>query len=156
MSGNEPVRGNLTHWGRDKMATISQTHFSNTFWWMKTYEFRLIFHWSLFLRVKLSNPKKLYTKHKLDPYRCSNPEKLYTKHKLVPYRCSNPEKIYAKHKFGPYCYTNPEKLQYAKHKLDLCCRTNPEKLYTKTQQMLSTPFQQRKNFIKNGMRWYIC
>ena len=39
----------LTHWGRDNMADISQTIFSNAFSWMKIYEFRLIFHWSLFL-----------------------------------------------------------------------------------------------------------
>ena len=29
----------LTHWGRDKMATISQTTFSSAFSWMKIYEF---------------------------------------------------------------------------------------------------------------------
>ena len=34
----------LTHWGRDKMDDISQT----------TFEFRLKFHWSLFLRVQLT------------------------------------------------------------------------------------------------------
>ena len=52
ISGNpHPV---LTHWGRDKMADISQTTFSNVFCWMKIYEFRLIFHWTLFLRVKLT------------------------------------------------------------------------------------------------------
>ena len=39
----------LTHWGRDKMAAISQTTLSNAFSWMKMYEFRLTFHWSLFL-----------------------------------------------------------------------------------------------------------
>ena len=33
----------LTHWGRDKMGTISQTTFSHTFPWMKMYEFRLRF-----------------------------------------------------------------------------------------------------------------
>ena len=44
----------LTHWGRDKMATIFQTIFSNVFSWMKMYEFRLKFHWSLFLRVLLT------------------------------------------------------------------------------------------------------
>ena len=33
----------LLHWGRDKMAAISQTMFSNTFSWMKMYEFRLRF-----------------------------------------------------------------------------------------------------------------
>ena len=44
----------LTHWGRDKMATISQTTISNTFSWMKNVVFRLKFHWSLFPRVKLT------------------------------------------------------------------------------------------------------
>ena len=43
----------LTNWGRDKMAAILQTPFSNTFSWMKMNELRLIFHWSLFLRVQL-------------------------------------------------------------------------------------------------------
>ena len=38
----------LTHWGRDKMADISQTIFSNVFSSMKMLEFRLQFHWSLF------------------------------------------------------------------------------------------------------------
>ena len=44
----------LTHWGRDKMAAISQTIFSNAFSWIKMYEFRLSFHWSLFPRVQLT------------------------------------------------------------------------------------------------------
>ena len=44
------TRSSLTHWGRDKMAAIFQTTFSNAFPWMKMYEFRLRFHWSLFLR----------------------------------------------------------------------------------------------------------
>ena len=44
----------LTHWGRDKMADISQTTFSNAFSWMKIHQFRLILHWSLFLRVELT------------------------------------------------------------------------------------------------------
>ena len=35
--------GNLTHWGRDNMAAIFHTTFSNAFPWMKIYEFRLIF-----------------------------------------------------------------------------------------------------------------
>ena len=43
----------LTHWDRDKMAAVSQTTFSDAFSWMKMYEFRLRFHWSLFLRFKL-------------------------------------------------------------------------------------------------------
>ena len=42
----------MFHWGRDKMATISQTTFSNAFSWMKMYKFRLIFHW---LRNRLRN-----------------------------------------------------------------------------------------------------
>ena len=44
----------LTHWGRDKMAAISQTTRSNPFSWMKIFEFRLRFYWSLFLRVQLT------------------------------------------------------------------------------------------------------
>ena len=44
----------LTHWGRDKMDFISQTTFSSAFSWMKIFEFRLKFHWSLFLRVQLT------------------------------------------------------------------------------------------------------
>ena len=42
----------LTHWGRDKMADISQTTFSNVFCSMKIFEFRLKFHCSLFLGVQ--------------------------------------------------------------------------------------------------------
>ena len=44
----------LTHWGRDKMDAISQTTFWSAFSWMKTFEFRLKFHWSLFPRVQLT------------------------------------------------------------------------------------------------------
>ena len=44
----------LTHWGRDKMAAIFQTTFLNVFSWMKMYEFRLGFHWNLFLEVQLT------------------------------------------------------------------------------------------------------
>ena len=44
----------LTHWGRDSMAAISQTTHSNPFSWMKIFEFRLKFDWSLFPRVKLT------------------------------------------------------------------------------------------------------
>ena len=43
----------LTHWGRDKMAPIFQTIFSNAFSRMRMYEFRLRFHWTLFLRFEL-------------------------------------------------------------------------------------------------------
>ena len=43
-----------THWGRNKMAVIFQTTFSSGFSWMKMYEFRLTFHWSLFLGVRLA------------------------------------------------------------------------------------------------------
>ena len=42
----------LTHWDRDQMADIFQTTFSNAFSWMKIFEFQLIFHGSLFLRVQ--------------------------------------------------------------------------------------------------------
>ena len=34
------------------MDAISQTTFSNAFSWMKMFEFRLKFHWSLFLKVR--------------------------------------------------------------------------------------------------------
>ena len=44
----------LTHWGRDKMDAILQTTFSNALSWMKMYEFRLGFHWSLFLTFELT------------------------------------------------------------------------------------------------------
>ena len=44
----------LTHWGGDKMAAIFEITIWNAFSWMKMYEFQLIFHWSLFLRVQLT------------------------------------------------------------------------------------------------------
>ena len=44
----------LTHWGRDEIDAITQTTFSSAFFWMKMFEFRLKFHWSLFLRVQLA------------------------------------------------------------------------------------------------------
>ena len=37
-----------------QMAAIFQTTFSNAFSWMKIYQFRLRFHWSLLPRVKLT------------------------------------------------------------------------------------------------------
>ena len=43
-----------THWGRDKMAAVFQTTFSNGFSLMKMYEIQLTFHWSLFLWVQLT------------------------------------------------------------------------------------------------------
>ena len=48
------IRGWLSHWGSDKIAASSQTTLSNTFPWMKLSEFRLKFHWSLFLRAQLT------------------------------------------------------------------------------------------------------
>ena len=48
------VENYLTHWGRDKMDAISQTTISNRFSWVKIYEFRLKFHWSLFVRIQLT------------------------------------------------------------------------------------------------------
>ena len=44
----------LAPWCRDKMAAIFQTTFSNAFSWTKIYEFRLRFHWSLFLWLQLT------------------------------------------------------------------------------------------------------
>ena len=43
---DQSMVGELTHRGRDKMATIIQTTFSNAFSWMKIYEFLLKFYWS--------------------------------------------------------------------------------------------------------------
>ena len=51
---HQQLNEELTHWGRDKTDAISQTPFSNTFSWMKMYEFRLRFHWSLSLRFELT------------------------------------------------------------------------------------------------------
>ena len=45
----------LTHWGWDNIATISQTTLSNAFSWMKMLEFWLTFHWSLFLKGLFNN-----------------------------------------------------------------------------------------------------
>ena len=45
--GNGVVQKLLTHWSRDKLATIFQKTLSNAFSWMKMYIFRLRFHWCL-------------------------------------------------------------------------------------------------------------
>ena len=47
-----PLYWTLTHWGRDKMATILQTTFSKGVLWMEMLAFRLQFHESLFLVSK--------------------------------------------------------------------------------------------------------
>ena len=47
----------LTHWGRDKMDTTSQTTCSSAFSSMKMYECWLKFHWSFFLRFQLTISK---------------------------------------------------------------------------------------------------
>ena len=44
----------LIHWGWGKMDAISQTTSTNAFSWMKIYEFRVRFHWILFLMFKLA------------------------------------------------------------------------------------------------------
>ena len=41
-----------THWGRDKIAAISQTERLNALPWMEMFEFRLNFQWNLFSRSK--------------------------------------------------------------------------------------------------------
>ena len=46
----------LTHWSRDKMASIFQTTFSNAFYWMKMYEFSLKF----VRKVRISNIPALF------------------------------------------------------------------------------------------------
>ena len=49
----------LTHWGRDKMADISQRTFSHEFSWMKIYSFPLKFHWNLFPMDPINNIQAL-------------------------------------------------------------------------------------------------
>ena len=49
--GQQLISYGLTHWGWDKMATIFRVTFSNAF---SQIEFWLTFHWSLFLRVRLT------------------------------------------------------------------------------------------------------
>ena len=44
----------LTHWGRDQMAAVSQTMFSKAFSWMKVYEFLFQLPWNVFLRFQLT------------------------------------------------------------------------------------------------------
>ena len=56
-TAESPFRGEpqpLFNTGRDKMAVIFQTTFSNAFSWMKMFEFRLKFQWSLFPRIQLT------------------------------------------------------------------------------------------------------
>ena len=52
MSAYDKTSYCLTHWGRDIMDAISQTPFSNAFSWMKIFQLRLKFPWSLFLRFQ--------------------------------------------------------------------------------------------------------
>ena len=44
----------LTHWGRGELDAISQTTFLSAFCWMKMFEFRIKFHWSLFPGFQLT------------------------------------------------------------------------------------------------------
>ena len=50
----------LTHWGRDKMDTISQTTLLITFSWMKMLEFRLNFHWCFVPKGPINNIPALF------------------------------------------------------------------------------------------------
>ena len=52
--GNKLKLGHLTHWGWHQIDAISQTTLSNAFPRMKMNEFRLGFHWSLFLKFELT------------------------------------------------------------------------------------------------------
>ena len=53
----------LTDWGRVKMAAIFRTTFSDALSCMKMYEFRLRFHWNLFVRIYLVTEWVLYLTH---------------------------------------------------------------------------------------------
>ena len=57
----ESTHRGLSHWSRDKMDAISQTTFSNANSWMKSFKFRLKFHWSLFHRVQLTIFQRWFT-----------------------------------------------------------------------------------------------
>ena len=48
----------LTHWGRDKMAAISKTIFSNAFLRMKSVVYRSKFHWSIGLDNGLASNRR--------------------------------------------------------------------------------------------------
>ena len=50
-----PMKQSLWHYGQCKIAAISQTTFSNVFSWKNMYEFRLRFHWNLFLKIRINN-----------------------------------------------------------------------------------------------------
>ena len=54
MNHCDTIKSGLTHLPLDKMSAISQMTFSNTFSWMKNFEFWLTYHRSLFLRVQLT------------------------------------------------------------------------------------------------------
>ena len=50
----------LTHFPLNKIAVISQTIFSDEFSWMKSFAFWLEYHWSLFIRVRLTITQYLF------------------------------------------------------------------------------------------------
>ena len=75
------------YWGRDKMAALSQTTLSTVFSWMKMLEFRLRFHWSLFIRVQLTIFQHWFrlwlgavqvTSHYLNQWWSSQPTHIYS------------------------------------------------------------------------------
>ena len=49
-----PLCPSIKNWGPNIMAAIFQTAFSNAFSWIKIYQFRILFHWSLFPSVQLT------------------------------------------------------------------------------------------------------
>ena len=53
-TGKTYIYVSLTHWGQDKMDAISQTTFWSALSWIKMFESRLKFHWSLILRVQVT------------------------------------------------------------------------------------------------------
>ena len=52
----------LTHWGWIRMAAISQTTLSNSFYWMKMFLLWFKFHWSLFLAAQLTTNQYWFRK----------------------------------------------------------------------------------------------
>ena len=77
------VHEGTCHWGAwfnssplTKVAAIWQTTFSNAYSWVKSFVFWLVFHWSLFLRVKLTILWDLYIFHTASNRKRSTPDGL--------------------------------------------------------------------------------
>ena len=102
------------HWGQNKMADILQTTFSNAFCSMIMYEFRLKFHWSLFLRVQLTTrttrtpafsdtPRRPMITHTSDSHQIPSQSKTKSKLQILKncqkFKFAICKKLYMRHTF---------------------------------------------------------